>query len=222
MDGRIRPGGPVTLVGGGELDAAMLAEARAHAPALIAADGGADRLAALGVAPGEVRAVIGDLDSLADRADWEARGVPVLHLAEQDTTDFEKCLYATDAPLYVAAGFTGRRVDHMLAVFHALLRHPEKRVVVLGPEEAMALAPARLALDLAPGARVSVWPLRPVRGTASAGLRWPIGGLAFAAGEAIGTSNEAIAARVEMEFDGPGALVMVERRFLGALIAALG
>ncbi|MEM1300877.1 MAG: thiamine pyrophosphokinase [Pseudomonadota bacterium] len=146
-----------------------------------------------------------------------------MHLPEQDTTDFEKCLYATDAPLYVAAGFTGRRVDHMLAVFHAMLRRSEKRVVLLGEEEAMALVPPGrpFAMDLEVGAVVSFYPLLPARGTMSEGLEWSVDGLALAPGEAIGTSNRAVAPRVEVGFDAPGVLVLVARQCLGALIEAV-
>lgn len=211
---------PVTLVGGGELSAGMLAEARRIAPRLVAADGAADRLWQCGLTPS---AIVGDLDSLADPTRWRRRGVEVMHIAEQETTDFEKCLSAVTAPLYIAAGFTGRRVDHSLVVLHAMLRLPERRIVVLGPEEAMALAPAgrTLALDLAPGARVSIYPVEPVAGLASTGLVWDIGGLAMAPGGRVGTSNIAAEARVTMSFDGPGALVMVERRFLATLVEAV-
>lgn len=210
---------PVTLVGGGALDRAMLEEAQALAPGLVAADGAADRLDAWGLVPD---AVIGDMDSISDMGAWAAR-TRVVHLPEQDTTDFEKCLYATDAPLYVAAGFTGRRVDHMLAVFHAMLRRSEKRVVLLGEEEAMALVPPGrpFAMDLEVGAVVSFYPLLPARGTMSEGLEWSVDGLALAPGEAIGTSNRAVAPRVEVGFDAPGVLVLVARQCLGALIEAV-
>ncbi len=215
--------GPVTLVGGGELDAGLIAAAREIAPRVVAADRGADRLDGFGVPEDQVAAVIGDLDSIADRARWEGGATRVLHLEEQETTDFEKCLYSTEAPLYVAVGFTGRRVDHTLAVLHALLSNSAKRVIVLGPDDAVALVPpGGIALDLAVGARVSFFPLAPVNGVASEGLEWPIDGLDFAPGWRIGTSNRATAARVSARFDGPPMLVMVERRFLGTLAAAVG
>lgn len=211
---------PVTLVGSGEVESEALEAARRHAPALVAADGGADRLAALRLTP---RAVIGDMDSIADPGRWRAGPATFVHLAEQETTDFEKCLYATRAPLYLAVGFTGGRTDHTLAVFHAMLRHAEKRVVVIGPEEVMALAPPGeiLRLGLEPGARVSVHPLRPVRGLHSRGLAWPIEGLDLAPGARTGTSNEATAPIVELGFEGAGALVMLERGALDTLVAAL-
>ena len=210
----------VTLVGSGEVAPEALEAARRHAPVLVAADGGADRLAALRLTP---RAVIGDMDSISEPERWRAGPAAFLHLAEQETTDFEKCLYATEAPLYLAVGFTGGRIDHTLAVFHAMLRHADKRVVVIGTEEVMALAPPgeTLRLHLEPGARVSVHPLAPVRGVHSRGLAWPIEGLELAPGRRTGTSNEATAPVVELGFAGGGALVMLERGALDTLVAAL-
>ena len=136
----------VTLVGAGALDRAMVEAAHRLAPVLIAADGGADRLVEMRLHP---RAVIGDMDSIADPERWRAGPATFVHLAEQDTTDFEKCLYATEAPLYLAVGFTGRRIDHTLAVFHTLLRYPQKRVVIVGEHEVSALAPSGATLRLA-------------------------------------------------------------------------
>ena len=207
-----------TLVGGGALDRDGLEAARARAPRIVAADGGANRLRLWGV---RADAVIGDMDSVEDPARWAAEGARVLELAEQDTTDLEKCLYATDAPLYLGVGFLGRRFDHTLAALHALLRHADKRVALIGEEDVVLLAPPVWRARLAPGARVSFFPLRPVRGIVSEGLRWPIDGLAFAAGERIGASNEAVAETVEARFDGPGMAAMVERRFLDAALASL-
>ena len=210
----------VTLVGAGALDRAMVEAAHRLAPVLIAADGGADRLAEMGLRP---HAVIGDMDSIADPERWRAGPAAFVHLAEQETTDFEKCLYATEAPFYLAVGFTGRRVDHTLAVFHTLLRYPGKPVVVVGGHEVSALAPpgATLRLAVTPGARVSIYPLLPVTATRSRGLAWPIDGLALAPGQKIGTSNEASQPVVEIAFDGPGALVMLERDALGSLAGAI-
>jgi len=215
-----RCAGPVTLVGNGPFSAEMLAEAQTIAPDLIAADRGAHRLAVLRKT---ARAVIGDMDSLPDPAAFDDGRTRVIHLAEQDTTDFEKCLYATEAPFYLGVGFTGGRIDHTLAVFHAMLRYPSKPVVLVGEDEAMALAPAGrlLRLRLRPGARVSIFPLLPVTGGPSRGLTWPLDGLRLAPGERVGTSNEAVHPLVEMKFDAPGALVMVERPFLAALVHAV-
>jgi thiamine pyrophosphokinase len=210
----------VTVVGAGALDLATVETSLRYAPVLIAADSGADRLAAMRLDP---RAVIGDMDSIAEPESWRAGPAAFIHLAEQDTTDFEKCLYATEAPLYLGVGFTGLRIDHTLAVFNALLRYPKKRIVLVGAHEVCALVPpaATLRLAVTPGARVSIYPLLPVTATHSRGLVWPIDGLAMAPGQKIGTSNQASQPMIEIAFDDPGALVMLEPGALGALVGAI-
>jgi len=212
----------VTIAGAGPLTPGPLGAALALAPHLIAADGGADALAALGHAP---EAVVGDMDSLRDPDGWAARpGTRLVRLAEQDTTDFEKCLYATVAPLHLAVGFTGGRADHFLAVLHAMLARPAARVVLLDGAEAMALIPPGRALRLpvGTGTRVSLFPLAETTGTLSEGLAWPVTGLTLAPGRRIGTSNRAVAPEVAIGFDRAGALVMLPAAGLGALARALG
>lgn len=212
---------PVTLVGGGALTPCMIVEAMAIAPALVAADGAADRLSKLGYSPS---AVVGDMDSIQDPDSWERGETAFIRIGEQETTDFEKCLYATSAPFYIATGFTGRRVDHTLAVFHAMLAHPESRVILLGELEVIALLPARqtLTLELAQDAIVSIFPLSPVKGLRSSGLLWPVEGLEMVPGKQIGTSNKATQPDVSVAVDNDGALVFLERRFLRPLIKGLG
>ncbi|MGS4944670.1 thiamine diphosphokinase [Meridianimarinicoccus sp. RP-17] len=207
--------GPVVLVGGGPVRAADMADAGAHDRPVVAADGGADRALALGVTP---RAVIGDMDSLSAAA-RAALGDAVHPVAEQDSTDFEKCLTRIAAPLVLAVGFGGGRLDHALAVFNALARLPMRRCVVLAAREVIVLAPPRIGLDLAPGTRVSLFPMAPVRGK-SRGLHWPIDGIGFAPGGVIGTSNQA-EGPVDLAFDAPGMLLMLPRRCLGAVLAGL-
>jgi thiamine pyrophosphokinase len=53
--------------------------------------------------------------------------VPVHHLPEQDTTDFEKCLYSVAAPLLLGVGFLGGRADHHLAAMNVLVRYADRR-----------------------------------------------------------------------------------------------
>lgn len=210
---------PVTLVGAGALTRQILDEALALAPELVAADRGADLLAELGLMPGTV---IGDMDSISDPDRWE-RMARLVRLREQETTDFEKCLYATEAPFYIAAGFTGGRVDHSLSVLHALLARPEKRVVLLGEEDAITLLPAGdvVGLELPASARVSIFPLLPTTGIHSQGLTWPIDGMEMAPGQRIGTSNIASGGRVELGFDRPGAVLIVGREHLPAVAQTL-
>ena len=207
----------VTLLGGGELRDGDLALALSRAPTLVAADGGADSALAAGHEP---QAVIGDMDSVSDRA-RELVGADRFHtITEQNSTDFDKALRSIAAPMVLALGFTGKRIDHELAAYHTLIRRREPRCILLGGEDIAFHAPPEMTLTVSPGTRVSLFPLGPVTGR-SEGLRWPINGIDFAPGARIGTSNEAAADRVRLTFDGSGMLVILPRVALDAAWAAL-
>lgn len=213
----VQSGRGITLLGGGEVSPTVLDDALIHAPLLVAADGGAAQALALGHMPA---AVIGDLDSL-DAATAAALPPERVHrICEQVTTDFDKCLRSIRTPLALAVGFTGARLDHQMAAFSALLEHRVPPCLILGPEDVVFVAPERLSLALEPGTRVSLFPMGKVHGE-SRGLEWPIDGLALAPGGRIGTSNRAIAHRVELRFSARRMLVFLPRTALAAAIAAL-
>ncbi len=210
---------PVLLLGGGPASDDLIAALRPLCGAVVAADGGADRLRGGPILPD---AVIGDMDSVADLDFWRATpGAAVLHETEQETTDFQKCLRLTRAPLYLCAGFLGGRLDHSLAALHALLLNPDRRILLAGEEDLAFLAPLRWRAALAPGARVSIHPLAPCTGLTSRGLVWPLRNLALSPEGRIGSSNRAAGARVGVDFDRRAALVILERRFLPAAIDSL-
>jgi thiamine pyrophosphokinase len=206
----------VTLVGGGEVLANDLTHALTLAPKLVAADGGGNILADLGLTPD---AVIGDMDSLRSdlRALWADR---VHHVPDQDSTDFDKCLRLIRAPLVLALGFTGARLDHTLSAMSALVRHGRSRVVLVGPQDVCCLCPPEIAFNVAIGARVSLYPMGPVTGR-SQGLHWPIDGLAFSPASVIGTSNKADSGLVRLWIDDSAMLLMLERDMLEELVTLL-
>jgi thiamine pyrophosphokinase len=207
----------VTLAGGGPIAARDLALALKRAPVAVAADSGADRLLQLGVTP---QAVIGDMDSISAAA---RAAIPVerQHLvAEQVTTDFDKALRLIDAPLVLALGFAGARMDHGLAALATLIARVERTCILIGPKDLAFAAPPRIVLDLALGEPLSLFPMTQVTGR-SEGLEWPIVGIAFAPDGMIGTSNRVTARRVVLEFDRRGMLVILPRRRLDAAIRAL-
>jgi thiamine pyrophosphokinase len=212
-----RAAGPVTLVGGGPVAPGALAAALAVAPEAVAADGGGD--VAL---PGRAwfRAVIGDMDSLRDPGRLAAGGTALHRLAEQETTDLEKCLYSVATPLALGVGFLGGRLDHTLAALNAVVRHAGP-VVLIGAGDLCFRCPPELALELAAGTPVSLFPLGPARGTRSVGLRWPVEGLALDPAGRIGTSNAATGGLVRLGFDAPRVLVILPTRELGQVVARL-
>ncbi|WP_332306598.1 thiamine diphosphokinase [Sagittula stellata] len=183
---------------------------------VVAADGGAAQVLRLGHMP---EAVFGDMDSLS--GDIQARLAPgVLRpVPEQDSTDFDKCLRHIEAPLVLGYGFLGARLDHQLAAMNVLVRRPDRRCVLIGPEDVVCLCPPELTLDLGPGERVSLFPLAEARGQ-SEGLRWPLDGLRFFPGDAIGTSNEATGP-VRLTFGTPSMLIILSVAHLNALVSGL-
>lgn len=220
MTGRLlyRARGPVTLVGGGPVDAAVLEAALALAPEAVAADGGGDVV----LPPGRrFGAVIGDMDSLAGADRLRAAGVPVHHLPEQETTDLEKCLYSVAAPLFLGVGFLGGRADHHLAAMNALVKYAHRAVVLLGAQDVCFLCPPVLALELPARARVSLFPMAPVRGVLSEGLRWSVEGLAMSPWGRTGTSNEALGGLVRVGFDHRVVLAILPMGLLPEVAALL-
>ena len=209
-------GQAVTLVGGGALDDRDLETAMALAPVLAAADSGAGALLARGHMP---EAVFGDFDSIAES---DAARIPpgrLFRVEEQDSTDFHKALSRIEAPLVLAVGFLGARVDHQLAVLNTLVQVNRPPCLLLGPHEVIFHLPPAFALDMVAGETVSLFPLLPVAGR-SEGLEWPIDGLAFAPGGQIGTSNRALGP-VRIEMEGPGMIALLPRRHVEGVIAAL-
>ncbi|MCW1956391.1 MAG: thiamine diphosphokinase [Roseobacter sp.] len=207
---------PVLLVGGGQKRKTGLKAVSGLYRRIVAADSGADWLMAHGHEPDMV---IGDLDSISPEALRRLGPTRAHRVAEQDSTDFVKCLTRIDAPLVLGVGFLGGRLDHELAALHALAASPERRCVLVGGEDIVFLAPPVMRLDLAAGARVSVFPLGPVRAQSS-GLRWPLKGVAFDPLSQIGTSNEALGA-VELSVDAPKMLVILPRSELRAVVTEL-
>lgn len=207
----------ITLAGGGPFTARDLSICRARAPVVVAADSGADRLLRQGVMP---EAVIGDFDSLSRAARMQVPLARQHPLAEQESTDFDKALRSIVAPIVLALGFAGARLDHGLAAFNTLVARAERRCILIGPKDLAFAAPPRLSLDVSPGEVLSLFPMARVTGR-SAGLEWPIAGLDFAPDGRIGTSNRVVARQVELEFDAPGMLVILPRRRLDAAIRAL-
>lgn len=193
---------PITLLGGARFAQAQLFQALGVAPELVCADGGADAAFEYGLKP---RAVMGDLDSIspAAREGFEH----VLHLiTEQDSTDLQKCLRNISAPFVIGLGFLGDRFDHSLAALFALTEATIP-VVLISAQDVLFISPKHLSLDLEPGTRMSLMPVgRPV--VSSTGLRWELKDKRMALDQFIGSSNETIARKVEIETSAALAVIL--------------
>lgn len=209
---------PVTLLGGGELTAATVSELMTLAPNLVACDGAAESALALGLIP---LRVVGDMDSLTPQTRARLDPATILEIAEQETTDFDKALRSTEAPLILGAGFMGGRLDHELACYNALVRQPKKRCILVGEYDICFHVDEVLRLDLPAGTRVSLFPMAPVVMRAE-GLVWSFEALKLAPWGRVGTSNEALGGPLEISTDAPGLLAILPRAALRAAMAALG
>ena len=210
---------PVLLIGGAGVSEASLKSDIFSGWPIIAADGGANVLRELNILP---TAVIGDLDSLTDFNYWQAN-TRVVKISEQDTTDFEKCLYTVKAPLVVALGFTGRRFDHTLVTLHLLQRYsPTVKLVLLTDYDVCFAVSGNLELRLPVGRRFSLYPLSRSVFTKSIGLEYPLDGLVLEQGQLIGTSNRVADTTLTIEAE-PGGVytVITERQLLANIIDQL-
>lgn len=203
----------VVLVGGGAANIDDLLNVLAISPFLVAADGGAVLADRAGIAPD---AVIGDFDSIPPQLLARLPPDRLHRITEQNSTDFDKALSNIAAPLVLAVGFTGARMDHQLAAFHTLVRHPDRPCIIIGEQDIVCLAPPEITLDLADGDIVSLFPMGPVTGQ-SDGLRWPIDGLKFAPDQKVGTSNAAVGP-VRLRFDAPRMLLILPRHAIPLLV----
>ncbi len=204
----------IVLAGESFLDEDVPAFAEADVR-LIAADGGAKTLLSLGFQP---HVVIGDFDSLNDSTRAALTTHEVIHVPDQDSTDFEKALrYALrnlGARRVAVLGVEGDKPDHLLAALSAALarsEHADIRFVLRRSIIHVVRGPAKRTFATFNGARVSLIPLVPTDVRQTDGLEWDIDGTHLSLGDLISISNRAIAQEFSLSL-GVGALaVFVER-----------
>ncbi len=187
--------GLLLIVGGGPVDLETLKGLHGKGAGLVAADGGANWCAEAGIVPD---AIIGDMDSLENRVRWAAK-TRLIEVSEQDSTDFEKCLYSTSSPLVLGLGLTGGRLDHTLSALDVAARCAGKRQIILtGETDVVVVAKGDFSFAATQGARVSIHPVVPVRFLRSPGLDFALDGVVLAPGKRSGTSNRATTGAFEI------------------------
>jgi thiamine pyrophosphokinase len=178
---------------------------------VVAADGGANHLARIGVKPA---AVVGDLDSLRPEVrEWlgEALLVP---RPDQSFTDLDKTLaYVIEergARAVTVLGATGGRLDHALENLALLARWADRAEVELRDEASRIVAVRdRAVFTVAPGSTVSLLPVGRCERVWTEGLRWPLSGEPLDLLTRTGVCNEAIAAGVRVRVEGGTVLVFL-------------
>ncbi len=183
----VRNTASIALLGGAQIAPQLLNILQSKTSTFVAADGGAAHLLDAGLIPA---AVIGDMDSVSD-AVRTAFG-DIFHASDdQSTTDFQKAMARIDAPVVLAAGFLGGRLDHTLSVLNTLARENLMQVILVSGDDVCFLARhPRTHLSLPVGTRIALVPLGSAQVDTS-GLRWDIADAAMAPDGFISTSNEA-------------------------------
>lgn len=207
---------PVALIGGAQIVHDLFNILRTRVSTFVAADGGADQALSAGVLPA---AVIGDLDSITAPA--KQRFGDLLHyIDDPDTTDFEKAVTRIAAPLVLAAGFLGGRLDHTAAVINTIMRLHAYHIILLSADDVCFVAPpGTLALALPRATRIALLPQMAARVTTT-GLRWDIADRTMHPAAFISTSNETEEAHVTITTDAP-LLITLPLACLDAAIAAV-
>ena len=144
----------------------------------IAADGGMEYAAALGLTP---ELWVGDFDSASPELEAAYRSTPrEVHPTDKSRTDGEIAVdsaLAAGATDLIIVGGLGGQTDHALgnmALLLALAGRGVPAFATSGREEAYPLTPGRFDIDLAPGSRLSVIALSPLFGLDISGVRWPL------------------------------------------------
>jgi thiamine pyrophosphokinase len=190
-----------------------LAEIAAAGEPLLAADGGANSLARIGLRP---TVVIGDMDSiLPGTRRWLGEEL-LLERPDQDSTDLEKTLvYAFDElaldSLTVLAAIGGR-TDHTLHNLGLLARYclGAKLVLRQADEEILCLTgSAELAAE--PGQTWSFQAFDPAVRVTVEGVRWPVTNASLDLANTPSTSNIAESKLVKITAEG-GPLIVTRAR----------
>jgi thiamine pyrophosphokinase len=183
---------------------------------LIAADGGARHVRALGKMPA---AVIGDMDSLREEEITPMRDADVKmiqHSRDKSETDFELALgYAAEAGFseVLIVGALGGRLDQTLGNL-ALLSQPNlagMQVWMEDGQETVRFVQEQVDISGKPGDIVSLIPWgSEVSGVTTEGLRWPLHQETLHPDRTRGISNEMVGETASVSVKA-GLLLLVQR-----------
>lgn len=207
---------PVLLLGAGPTSAGLVNNLYHLAKTVVAVDGGLHAADAAGLVPD---IVIGDFDSI-DAARLE--NIPThqrVTAPDQNLTDFDKALSVIKAPIILAAGFLGGRLDHQLAAFSSLLR-TDLPVILVDENNLVFVVPSHLDMPLPHGSSVALYPFVDCR-VETNGLKYDVKDAAMAPNGLISTSNEMRSDRLEIWTNGRGLLGIIPRSALDHLVLAL-
>lgn len=174
-----------------------------RADLLLAADGGANHLANVGLRP---HFVVGDLDSVTPEVRAWIGDERVVPRPNQDLTDLEKTLlFALErgASRAVILAATGGRLDHALENLGLLGRYGNRLACEIREENTRivpVLSQASFAVPV--GSTVSVMPLGDCARVWLSGFAWPLVGEPLSLLSRTSLSNRAVEPEVQVRVEG--------------------
>lgn len=162
-------------------------------PFIICADGGANKARPFGIIP---HLIIGDLDSITQKTRQYYSSVPIIHIADQNSTDLEKALNYLLTNKFSSAviiGATGDRPDHTMANFSILLKY-HKKIALQSIDElcTIEVVQKRIQFPAKIGQQISIVPMGYCSGITTHGLKYPLKNESLEPGVREGSSNEAV------------------------------
>jgi thiamine pyrophosphokinase len=183
----------------------------------IAVDGGYLCFRQAGLAPDTL---IGDLDSLSDEENpWsEFPELKVVHLHEQDSTDFEKALnwiqINTNTKKLIILGGLGKRTDHLTTnLLVASVADQSLEITFDDDQEWMRRVTPSCPLSLhgREGANLSILPLCESSGVTTKGLQWELNSENIGGSKIVGQSNRCKSDLVEIKCETGNFFVFLEK-----------
>jgi len=162
-------------------------------PFIICADGGANKARAFNILP---HFIIGDLDSITQKTRYYFSSVPIVHNADQNSTDLEKALNHLLVNSFSSAtiiGATGDRPDHTMANFSILMKYHRKISLQFFDERCTAqIVHRKIRFSAEIGQQISLLPMGKCSGITTQGLKFPLKNESLELGVREGSSNEAV------------------------------
>jgi thiamine pyrophosphokinase len=183
----------------------------------IAVDGGYLCFRQAGLVPDTL---IGDLDSLSDEENpWsEFPELKVVHLHEQDSTDFEKALnwiqINTNTKKLIILGGLGKRTDHLTTnLLVASVADQSLEITFDDDQEWMRRVTPSCPLSLhgRKGANLSILPLCESSGVTTKGLQWELNSENIGGSKIVGQSNRCKSDLVEIKCETGNFFVFLEK-----------
>ena len=207
---------PVLLLGGGSYKEKQIKKYLNLANFIIGVDGGANKLKKF-----LPKYIVGDLDSLKNQNKWKAKGVKLVKIEEQNSTDFEKCLYLFNSKLYICLGFNGGRLDHFFSVCSSLIKYHEKKIILINKKDIIFHIPKKFEINLPINTRISFIPFNKNVNLNSSGLKWSLENADLYFSKSISISNLNVDKKVKISCSDVGMLGVIPKKFLKNLVKSL-